>query len=81
MNFTAYETGTSGHLHLYIHKGHTTLLEGCNVGKMLSAKLAQRLPVQWRVFPNMDLPNEFNILAIPYSVYAKERGASWSKYM
>ncbi|MDR3347585.1 MAG: DUF1882 domain-containing protein [Helicobacteraceae bacterium] len=81
LNFTAYESGTDGHLHLYIHKGHTTLQEGYQIAKMLSAKLAQRLPIQWRVFPNADLPPEFNILALPYNVYAKERGTSWSKHM
>ncbi|GHV05272.1 ABC transporter [Campylobacterota bacterium] len=81
LNFTAYETATSGHLHLYIHKGHTTLLEGYNIAKTLSAKLAQKTPMQWRMFPNPDLPPEFNILVLPYNVYAKERGTSWSKHM
>lgn len=81
LNFTAYETSSSGHLHLYVHKGHTTLQEGYQIAKMLSAKLSQRLPTQWRMFPNPDLPPEFNILVIPYSVYNKERGSSWSKHM
>ncbi|MDP1784758.1 MAG: DUF1882 domain-containing protein, partial [Sulfuricurvum sp.] len=26
-------------------------------------------------------PLEYNILNLPYEVYAKERGASWSKHM
>jgi len=60
INFTAYETKTPGHLHLYVHKGHTTLNEA---------------------FPNQDMPKEFNILTLPYNLYQKERGASWSKYM
>ncbi|MDR0665767.1 MAG: DUF1882 domain-containing protein [Helicobacteraceae bacterium] len=81
LNFTAYESGSSGHLHLYVHKGHTTLGEGCQLAKALSAKLVQKMTRQWRVFPTFDLPPEFNILTIPYGVYAKERGSGWSKHM
>lgn len=81
INFTAYESKTSGHLHVYIHKGHTTLQEAYQIGKMISAKLAQKLPREWKIFPDPDIPKEFNILALPYKMYNKERGASWSKHM
>jgi hypothetical protein len=81
INFTAYETGTQGHLHLYVHKGHTTLQEGYQIAKTLSMKLSSKLPKQWKMFPNPDVPPQFNILALPYEVYAKERGASWSKHL
>lgn len=81
LNFTAYETKTKGHLHLYIHKGHTTLQEAIQLGKMISMKLAAKQPKQWKVFPNNDMPPEYNILALPYEVFAKERGTSWSKHM
>jgi hypothetical protein len=81
LNFTAYETKTKGHLHVYIHKGHTTLQEAIQLGKMLSMKLAAKQPKQWRMFPNNDMPEEYNILTLPYEVYAKERGASWAKHM
>lgn len=81
INFTAFETKTPGHLHLYIHKGHTTLQEAYQLGKMISMKLAAKQPKQWRMFPSPDLPPEYNILNLPYEVYAKERGASWSKHM
>jgi len=81
INFTAFETKTPGHLHLYIHKGHTTLQEAYQLGKMISMKLAAKMPKQWRIFPTQDLPLEYNILNIPQEVYAKERGASWSKHM
>ncbi len=81
INFTAFETKTTGHLHLYIHKGHTTLQEAYQLGKLLSMKLAAKMPKQWRVFPTQELPLEYNILNIPKEVYAKERGASWSKHM
>lgn len=81
INFTAYKTKTEGHLHLYVHKGHTTFSEGCQIAKVLSQKLAQRLPSQWRMFPTVELPPEYNILALPYDVYEKERGAAWSKHM
>ncbi len=81
INFTAYKSSSYGHLHLYIHKGHTTFEEACQLGNKLSALLSQKLPNQWRVFPTLDLPREYNILALPYEVYQKERGASWSKHM
>ena len=81
INFTAYQTKTEGHLHVYIHKGHTTLQEAIQLGKMISMKLASKQPKQWRMFPNADMPDEYNILTLPYEVYAKERGASWSKHM
>ncbi len=81
INFTAFETKTKGHLHLYIHKGHTTLSEAYQLGKTLSMKLGLKMPKQWRVFPNPDLPPQFNILTLPYEVYAKERGAAWSKHL
>jgi len=81
INFTAFETKTPGHLHVYIHKGHTTVQEAVQLGKMISMKLAAKQPKQWRMFPTQELPPEYNILNIPYEVYAKERGASWSKHM
>jgi len=81
LNFTAYKTKTEGHLHVYIHKGHTTLQEAIQLGKTISMKLATKQPKQWRMFPNNDMPDEYNILVLPYDVYAKERGASWSKCM
>ncbi len=81
INFTAFETKTPGHLHLYIHNGHTDLQEAYQLGKMISMKLAAKMPKQWRVFPTQELPLEYNILNIPQEVYAKERGASWSKHM
>jgi hypothetical protein len=81
LNFTAYESKTTGHLHLYVHKGHTTLQEAYQLAKTLSAKLAMKLPREWKMFPNPDIPKEFNILNLPMKIYAKERGASWAKHM
>ncbi|WP_457559966.1 DUF1882 domain-containing protein [Caminibacter sp.] len=81
LNFTAYHSKTKGHLHLYIHKGHTALPEAIQLGKALSQKLSLKLPKQWRVFPTDELPLEFNILNLPYEVYKKERGASWARHM
>jgi hypothetical protein len=81
INFTAYESKTKGHLHLYIHKGHTTLNEAYQLGKTLSLKLSSKTPKQWKMFPNPDIPPEYNILILPYKVYAKERGASWAKHL
>ncbi|RUM66235.1 MAG: DUF1882 domain-containing protein [Sulfurimonas sp.] len=81
LNFTAYKTKTEGHLHVYIHKGHTTLQEAIQLGKTLSMKLAAKQPKQWRMYPNDEQPLAYQILNIPYDVYAKERGASFAKHM
>ena len=81
LNFTAYKSKTQGHLHLYVHKGHTNLSEAYQLANLLSQKLSQKLPKQWKMFPNQDSPKEFNILNLPYEVYQKERGSSWAKHM
>ena len=81
LNFTAYESKTKGHLHLYIHKGHTTFQEAVSLANKLSAKLAQKLPKEWKMFPSNDIPREFNILNLPKKLYKKERGTSWAKHM
>ena len=81
INFTAYNSKTFGHIHLYVHKGHTDLSEGQRLARLLSLKLGQKLPMEWRVFPNRDIPRDFNILSLPYEVFAKERGSSWAKHM
>ncbi|RDU66407.1 DUF1882 domain-containing protein [Helicobacter didelphidarum] len=80
INFTAYTTKTQGHLHLYIHKGHTDLEEGKKLAKSLSMKLAAKCPMEWRMFPSNDFPPQFNILTLPYEVFAKERSA-WARHM
>lgn len=81
LNFTAYRSKTQGHLHIYIHKGHTDLLEAIFLAKALSVKLEQIAPKQWRVFPSDEVPPSFNILVLPYMIFAKERGSFWSKHL
>lgn len=81
LNWTAYQSKTRGHLHIYVHKGHTDLLEAYFLSKTLSAKLEKVAPKQWRVLPSNDLPPNFNILVLPYEVYTKERGSYWSKHL
>ncbi|MCH5314051.1 MAG: DUF1882 domain-containing protein [Helicobacter sp.] len=81
LNFTAFCSKTPGHLHLYIHKGHTEINEGKRLAKTLSLKLSQHCPKEWKMFPSDELPPNFNILALPYEVYAKERGSAWARHM
>ena len=81
LNWTAYKSKTRGHLHIYVHKGHTDLLEANFLAKTISAKLEKVAPKQWRVFPTNDVPMEFNISVLPYEVYAKERGSYWAKHL
>lgn len=81
INFTAYKSKTPGHLHLYVHKGHTTFNEGCQLASKLSMLFSSKMPTEWRAFPMMNLPKEYNIMILPYEVYQKERNTSWSKHM
>ena len=81
LNFTAYRSKTNGHLHVYIHKGHTHMSEARNISKSIEFKLSRVMPRQWRVFPSDEIPLEFNIMTLPYGIYAKERGSSWSRHM
>lgn len=81
LNFTAYRSKTQNHLHIYIHKGHTHLSEARNLARTINLKLSKLMPKQWRVYPCDEIPLNFNIMVLPYSVYAKERGTAWSKHM
>lgn len=81
LNFTAYRSKTPGHLHLYIHNGHTHLMEAKILSKNISMKLSKLMPKQWRVFPTDEVPPSFHIMPLPYDVYSKERGVLWSKHM
>lgn len=75
-NFTAYKTKTEGHLHIYIHINNSKLQEAIQIGKKISMKLAEKQPKEWRVFPNINIPNEYNILILPYEIYALEPDVS-----
>jgi hypothetical protein len=57
------------------------LSEAVQLANQLSAKLAMKLPKEWKVFPSMDLPSEFNILNLPRKIYKKERGTSWARHI
>ena len=56
------------------------LEEGKRLAKNLSMKLSTKCPIEWRMFPSNDVPPQFNILVLPYDVYAKERSA-WARHM
>jgi len=75
-HFTAYETKTARHLHLYIHQPNITLKEAYQIADTLSTTLATTLLKEWRMFPTKELPREYNILILPYKRYAKEQGVS-----
>lgn len=81
LNFTAYRSKTKGHLHIYIHKGHTEINEAKLLAKELNMRLEGFSLRECRIFPTDEVPPEFNILVLPYDIYAKERATYWSKYM
>ncbi len=65
-NFTAYQSKTPHHLHVYLHYAAMPLQEGIQLGKIISKKLSDNLPGQWRIYPNDNLPEAYNILNLPY---------------
>jgi len=67
--FTAYESKTLSHLHLYVSCGNISASQREELGKIISNKLEDKLQKQWRIYPNSGLPEAYNILNIPYEEY------------
>ena len=67
--FTAYESKTPSHLHLYVYCGDISATQREELGKIISNKLEEKLQKQWRIFPNTGLPDAYNILNIPYNTF------------
>jgi len=65
-NFTPFQSKTAKHLHVYLHYAPMPLQEGIQLGKIISKKLSDKLPGQWRIYPNDNLPEAYNILNLPY---------------
>ncbi len=67
--FTAYESKTPSHLHLYVYCGDISAVQREELAKIISNKLEEKLQKQWRIFPNPGLPDAYNILNIPYKIF------------
>lgn len=67
--FTAYESKTASHLHLYVYCAGISAPQREELGKIISTKLEEKLQKQWRIYPNSGLPEAYNILNIPYEEY------------
>jgi len=65
-NFTPFQSKTAKHLHVYLHYAPMPLQKGIQLGKIISKKLSDKLPGQWRIYPNDNLPEAYNILNLPY---------------
>jgi hypothetical protein len=68
-DFQAYESKTPSHLHLYVACGDISAPKREELGKIISNKLEERLQKQWRIFPNAGLPEAYNILNLPYTLF------------
>jgi len=64
--FTPFQSKTTNHIHVYLHYAPMPLQEGIQLGKIISKKLSDKLPGQWRIYPNDNLPEAYNILNLPY---------------
>jgi len=60
---------TPQHLHLYIAAGGAALQHAVEMGKIISAKLEEKMQRQWRVFPTDSLPEAYNIMNLPYTLF------------
>ncbi len=65
----AFESKTPSHLHIYLHCGAISAPQREELGKIISHKLEEKLQKQWRIFPNAGLPEAYNILNIPYTIF------------
>ena len=68
-DFTAFESKTPSHLHLYIYCGAISAPQREELGKIISNKLEDKLQKQWRIFPNLGLPKAYNILNLHYDIF------------
>jgi len=69
-DFAAYESKTASHLHLYVSCGDISAERREELGRIISDKLEEKIQKQWRIFPCSGLPEAYNILNIPYGLYA-----------
>ncbi len=65
-NFTAYQSKTPNHLHVYLNLTSIPLQEGIQLGKIITKKLSDKILGQCRIYPNNNLPEAYNILNLPY---------------
>ena len=68
-DFIAYESKTASHLHLYVYCGEISAPQREELGKIISNNLEKKLQKQWRIFPNRALPEAYNILNLPYTIF------------
>jgi len=68
-HFRAYHSKTAQHLHLYIFCGLLSAPQREELGKIFSNKLEEKLQKQWRIFPNSELPEAYNIINLPHKLY------------
>ena len=68
-DFIAYKSKTPSHLHLYVHCSDISALQREELGKIISNKLEEKIQKQWRIFPNPGLPDAYNILNLPYTIF------------
>ena len=64
---------TDQHLHAYLHCESMPLQDAVQLGKIISEKLEGKIAKVWRIYPNDSLPEDYNILNLPYNIFAVDK--------
>ncbi|MEJ2467782.1 MAG: DUF1882 domain-containing protein [Campylobacterales bacterium] len=70
-DLVTFQSKTPKHLHLYIACDGTALQHAVEMGKIISQKLEEKMSRQWRVFPTDALPDAYNIMNLPYTLFTQ----------
>ena len=68
-DLVTFHSKTPKHLHLYIACRGTALQHAVEMGKIISQKLEEKMNRQWRIFPTDTVPEAYNIMNLPYTVF------------
>ena len=75
-NWAFFDSKTAGHLHIYLQYAPMALQDAVQLGKIISNKLEQKMMKHWRIYPNDNLPEDYNILNLPYLYQVTDEGLS-----
>lgn len=70
-NFRFYQGKRKNYVQLFIEVDSLSLKDADERVRLLSAELELRLPREWKCFPDITLPECYNIVTLPYSPYPR----------
>ncbi len=68
-DYVLLDSKTEKHMHVYLHYKPMPLQDAVQLGKIISKKLEEKLDKTWRIYPSDTLPEDYNILNLPYNTF------------